>query len=161
MPDATPSYEINVVLVGAQYAGLAFLKTFLKTLGKTVPTDIAVTVIDTKDHFYHRIASPRVTVDPENWSKRVFITYEKLFGAHAASATPGQLKFVQGTVNGVQAQEKKLTVLKQDGQSETVSYDYLILATGISYVVFRDDCIYSVLLVYSCSQLRKTVPVRK
>ena len=52
----------------------------------------------------------------QGFAKKCFISYEPTFGKG----------FKQGAVNAVMAQEKKVQLVG----GETVSYDYLIIATG-------------------------------
>ena len=131
---------VNIVVVGAQYAGAAFLKAFLKGMPRPLPTNIQITVIDPKNYFYHNMASPRAVVDADVWSKRVLIPMDAptLFGKHFAD---GQTRFIQGKVTTVEANQVQVTQVNTssngDGNGDqvplTVPFHYLVLATGTGY----------------------------
>jgi apoptosis-inducing factor 2 len=98
-----------VVVVGGGYAGFA--------VAKALDEVADVVLVERKQAFFHNVAALRAVVDPE-WASRIFLPYDRLLAngrvvqGQAISVTPG-------------------TVTLRSGES--VSADYLVLATGSSY----------------------------
>ena len=99
--------DTHVVVVGGGYGGVA--------AAMKLKDHCNLTLIDSRNSFHHNMGAQRSSVEP-GFAKKCFISYEPTFGKG----------FKQGAVNAIMAEEKKIQLVG----GETVSYDYLIIATG-------------------------------
>lgn len=110
----------QVVIIGGSYAGILALKTLLKSS----PIELNITLISPNDSGYFNAAAPRLLIEPESIEKTIFPikpTIEKL-----TSGTIHTAKFLQGVVTKVDLTNQKVFV---DNESE-IDYDNLIIASG-------------------------------
>ena len=110
----------QVVIIGGSYAGILALKTLLKSS----PIELNITLISPNDSGYFNAAAPRLLIEPESIEKLYFLlkpTIEKL-----TSGTIHTAKFLQGVVTKVDLTNQKVFV---DNESE-IDYDNLIIASG-------------------------------
>ncbi|KAJ2467974.1 hypothetical protein GGI03_001268 [Coemansia sp. RSA 2337] len=115
--------EIHVVIVGVSVAGIKVAKT-LATFSKSGGyPNLRITLIDRNAYHYHALGAPRSIVDKE-FGKKLIFPLSTLLTSHEVDPYSPKHQFIQGELTSVTAN----TVLLSDGQ--TVSFDYLVLATG-------------------------------
>lgn len=102
------SSKPQVIIIGGGYGGLR-TATALKD-------DADVTIIDRNDYFHHKAAALRGLV-AKGWEDRIYVDFADV-GMDAS--------FVQGEVTQIDPQTRSLTLAGGD----TVSFDYLVIATG-------------------------------
>lgn len=104
--------------MGGGYAGTGLLA---KLSG--MPLD--VTMIDKEPRFFHTIGSPRALV-VDGFEKGLSIPYDRLVSKCGA-------RFLQATVSGVDVAAKTVAFTRPSGAKDSLSYDFLVIATGSSY----------------------------
>ncbi|KAJ1950771.1 hypothetical protein FBU59_000523 [Linderina macrospora] len=119
------SRTIKVAIVGGSYAGAAAIKSLGDVAKKSYP-NLHITVIDRSTHFYHCIGTPRAVVQPEFAKLLVHPISNAVQNAEVDPKHPKH-RFVHAKVDSVNSNN---TLSLSDGS--TVSFDYLVLATGSS-----------------------------
>ena len=104
-----PQIDKRVVIIGAGFGGIS--------LAKQLDPYVHVTLIEKQERFFHNIASLRAAVDP-SWLAKIFIPYDRLLRNG---------RVIHDTVIEV---SPKAVIL---ARGKTLSFDYLVLATGSSY----------------------------
>ena len=107
----------TVVVVGASYAGTAFLQSLEKLLLKHPLPDssvIKLVLVDRHDGRFHNIATPRALVDASVIEHTV-LPYSRLFK---------HVEFIHDTVKSI----SKNTIVLQD--EKQIPFDYAVMATG-------------------------------
>ncbi len=97
----------RVVIIGGGYGGVAAAN---KLIGKC-----QLTLIDPKEAFHHCLAALRSCTE-DGLAGKTFIPYEPTFGEC----------FKRGTVESIDVNSKEVHL----SGGESISYDYLIIATG-------------------------------
>ncbi|KAM4066920.1 pyridine nucleotide-disulfide oxidoreductase [Hirsutella rhossiliensis] len=132
---------VKVFIAGGSYCGLSAAVNLLD-LGQGLSPRMAqnpynhhpelprvnwdITIADERDGFYHLIGSPLALADSD-YAKKAWVKFQDLPGLQSL-----QVKFVHGTVSGVDCQAKKaLTVDKATKETTTHAYDYFLAATGL------------------------------
>lgn len=95
----------QVVIIGGSYAGILALKTLLKSS----PIELNITLISPNDSGYFNAAAPRLLIEPESIEKTIFPikpTIEKL-----TSGTIHTAKFLQGVVTKVDLTNQKVLLI--------------------------------------------------
>ena len=100
----------TVVIVGGGYSGML--------LASKLDKDFFVVLIDRKDHFLHKIALLRSTVQPER-AAQCLLSYARLL-------TNGV--FIQGYVDRIEQSSVHIA-----GYESSIRFDALVIATGSSY----------------------------
>ncbi|XP_071950450.1 ferroptosis suppressor protein 1-like [Antedon mediterranea] len=100
----------RVVVVGGGYGGSEF--------AQRIKDKCQLTVIDPKEGLHHNMGALRACVEP-GFAKKTFIPYDKTFGE----------SFKRGEASSINVQDKSVTI-KSGNRYESVSYDYLVIATG-------------------------------
>ena len=108
--------NIHVVVLGGGYAGVATAK-------QALAAGFRVTLVEVRDKFLHVIGSPRTTVEA-GFETSLHILYDR-----ALPASP-RLTRLRGTCTAVNSATKKLTVHLAGGDDLSLSYDFLVIATG-------------------------------
>jgi NADH dehydrogenase FAD-containing subunit len=112
---------VNVVIVGASYAGLNIAHSLLE-----VP-DIKVTLINPATSFYWNIAAPRIVAKAKAFkSEQYLLSITDAFKKYQAE----YFEFIPGTATAVDVAAKNVSVTPNDGEARSVSYDYLVVASG-------------------------------
>lgn len=107
----------SVVIIGGSYTGSGLAIELLKS------PNVKVTIINPSASFYFNIAAPRILARPaENPLSKVLLSLPKAFEKYPAK----NFEFIVGTVTSVDFSGKVVSV----GPSKTVSYDYLVIASG-------------------------------
>ena len=111
----------NIVIIGGSYAGTKVAHKVLKDIPQA-----RVTLIDPSDVFYFNIASPRIIAKPKDVNFGDFlIPIADKFKQYP----PGGFTFVRGVVSSV---DFKLKAVQVSGHHPSISYDYLVVASGSS-----------------------------
>ncbi|GBG23859.1 Apoptosis-inducing factor 2 [Hondaea fermentalgiana] len=109
---------MRVVVIGGSYAGIAATRA-LEASG------IDVTLIERNEWFFHKIGGTRACVKPGYET-------EALLPLTRAVKRPAS-RLVHGAALNVNAAENKVEVELANGEHETIEYDHLILAMGLSH----------------------------
>lgn len=118
-----PVIRKHIVILGASYAGISTAHRILKQTRKTGTTRI--TLISPNTHFFWSMASSRGVVPGK-------FTDDQLFEAIAPGFeqfTPDDFEFVLASATSFDAEIKSVDISGSYG-NKTLSYDFLILATG-------------------------------
>ncbi|KAG0646247.1 Pestheic acid biosynthesis cluster L [Hyphodiscus hymeniophilus] len=112
----------TIVIVGSSFSGVYTAHRLLKQAPKT--GDIKIILVGQSTHIYWNLATPRAILAgqfPDN----------KIFGAIAPGFKKygNKFEFVVGTAESLNTESKNVVVATTAGQ-KTISYDYVILATG-------------------------------
>jgi apoptosis-inducing factor 2 len=99
----------KVIVVGGGYSGTA--------VAKLLDQEFDVTLIEKQETFFHNVGALRAAVDP-SWLEKIFIPYDGLLKRG---------KVLHNFVTEVTPNKVHLD------NTETLGFDYLILATGSSY----------------------------
>jgi NADH dehydrogenase FAD-containing subunit len=111
----------TVAIVGASYAGLHVAHSLL-----AVP-DVKVVLINPSTVFYWNIAAPRIVAKAKAFSPDQYL----LPIANAFAKYPAEsFEFIAGSATAIDATAKNVSVTPNDGDARTVSYDYLVIASG-------------------------------
>ncbi|ETV87027.1 hypothetical protein H257_02038 [Aphanomyces astaci] len=117
----------QIVVIGGGYVGIQFAQE----LAKFLPASAAsITVIEKNEFTYHCVGVPRALVDP-TFVKKLFIP--------VANALPAShSKVIRGIADAIEGNEVRVRKIGDnnvvDETTSNVPFDYLILATGSSYV---------------------------
>ncbi|TMW57550.1 hypothetical protein Poli38472_003475 [Pythium oligandrum] len=121
----------RILIVGAGFGGLGVAKALASTLRASDETEVVL--LEKSKYFYHAIGAPRGYVDAE-YTNKLFIPYDK--------AIPGtSVNWIRAVVTAIKAETNEIEyqAINEDDQpatkTETLSFDYLVLATGSSYTV--------------------------
>lgn len=113
----------NVVIVGASVAGLKIAHSLLE-----VP-DVKVVLINPATTYYWNIAAPRIVAKPNAFkTEQYLLPIKDAFNKYPKES----FEFIVGTATAVDVSSKTVSVTPTDGSAEatSVSYDYLVLASG-------------------------------
>ncbi|KAJ7129512.1 FAD/NAD-P-binding domain-containing protein [Mycena epipterygia] len=119
---STQAIKPNIVVVGGSYVGMKFIDTIAPEVFQTHNT----VLIEKSSHFEHIFAAPRLSVVP-GLSHKAFVPYKNAFHA----APPGSTSVVHGAASQVLPDK----VVLQSGES--ISYEYLVMATGTGFLPLR------------------------
>lgn len=113
---------VNVVIIGGSFAGLNVAHTLLKD----VP-DVKIVLINPSPSFYFPIAAPRFLAKPESFrTEQYLFPIKDLFAKYPSDS----LEFILGTATAIDATDKTVSVTADGGKSQSVAYDYLVIASG-------------------------------
>lgn len=108
----------SVVIIGGSFASILSAHAILRD----IPT-AKVTLINASGKFFFNIAAPRILAKPTAIKPEDYlIEIAPLFGRYS----PESFTFVEGKATSIDHAKRSVTI--QDGR--TVSYDYLIIASG-------------------------------
>lgn len=113
----------NVVIVGASIAGLKIAHSLLE-----VP-EIKVVLINPATTYYWNIAAPRIVAKPNAFkTEQYLLPIKDAFNNYPKES----FEFIVGTATAIDVSSKTVAVTTTDGSAEatSVSYDYLVLASG-------------------------------
>ncbi|ETW02657.1 hypothetical protein H310_06116 [Aphanomyces invadans] len=116
-----------IVVVGGGYIGIQFAQDLAKQLN---PSQASITLIEKNDFTFHCVGVPRALVDP-TYVKKLFINI-----AHALPPTATVLRGIVDEIDGINNAVVVRPIVNDRAQETTtrVQFDYLVLATGSSYV---------------------------
>jgi len=103
----------KVVIVGGGFGGF--------TIAQKLDKDFDVTILERRKEFFYNIAALRAVVD-ESIIEKIFFPYDKLLRYG---------KVLQAVVTEISSE--KVTFRETSGEEQTLSFDYLVIATGSSY----------------------------
>ncbi|KAF7185082.1 Oxidoreductase phnG [Pseudocercospora fuligena] len=124
----------NIVVVGASFGGLGaahyICKHIFPKLQQSKDARYVLHLIDPSTHFWWHIAAPRQIVSVKE------LTIEKSFvpirdGFKQYPNLQDSIVFTQASATALNTQDRKLTITKADGSSETLDYYALVIATGV------------------------------
>ncbi|EGZ05864.1 hypothetical protein PHYSODRAFT_532994 [Phytophthora sojae] len=124
----------RVVIIGGGAAGINTAQALAKNL--TEADDTEVVVLEKNSFFYHVVGAPRAYVDAD-YTDKMFIPYDNAIPKHSAKF----VRIVRGVATRISAETNQVSyhaIGSDDRQSEateTLQFDYLVLATGSSYSV--------------------------
>lgn len=115
----------TIVFLGAGLAAIPIIRQVLKTI--VLPSsEYKVVLVAPNTHFHWPIAMPRVIVPGQMPNEKVFISLEERFKEYPAS----KYEHVVGKAGSLDPDSKTVTVELINGGTQSVSYDYLVIATG-------------------------------
>lgn len=114
---------IQVAIIGGNFSAFAAAKAYFKQAHAN--KDVHLTVISRSSHAYFNCAAPRLVVEPKLLDDVVFPVEKSL----KTNSNGAAFTFVLGNVEKVDL-EAKLIEVKAENGVQTVSYDFLILASG-------------------------------
>ncbi|MCX5539122.1 NAD(P)/FAD-dependent oxidoreductase [Paraburkholderia sp. CNPSo 3076] len=107
----------RILVIGAGFAGMWSALSAARLLDEQGRTDVEITLVAPDPHLHVR---PRLYEEgPANF--RAPLT--EIFNATG-------VKFIQGTVERIHVERRAVDLTRVDGQSSTLGYDRLVLATG-------------------------------
>ncbi|KAJ5872642.1 FAD-dependent pyridine nucleotide-disulfide oxidoreductase [Penicillium soppii] len=113
---------INIVVIGGSFAGLHIAHSVLRD----VP-DAKVTLINPSTSFFWNIAAPRIVAKPTAFRpEQYLLPIKDAFASYRADA----FEFLPGTATAIETTAKTVTVKPNEGEAKTLSYDYLVIASG-------------------------------
>ncbi|ETV83190.1 hypothetical protein H257_03979 [Aphanomyces astaci] len=115
----------NIVVVGGGYIGVQFAQELAKHL---TPSQASITLIEKNDFTFHCVGVPRALVDP-TFVKKLFIPLD-----HALPSTATILRGIVDKIDGKVVVVRPIVDDKAQSTPTRVPFDYLVLATGSSYV---------------------------
>lgn len=113
----------NIIIIGGSYAGISTTHRILKQAATT--DAFKVTIVSPNTHFYWNMASPRAIVPGQ-------LNDEELFRPILAGFTQypeNRFEFILGSAESLDTDAKLVKVSRSTGDI-TISYDFLILASG-------------------------------
>jgi len=117
----------TVVIIGASYGGLQVAHGLLKAL----PNQVKVVLINTSDKFYFNIAAPRIVAKPDAFKPEQYLIP---IPPGFAKYPKGSFEFIKGSASSIDPDSKTVTISTEPQAS--VSYDYLVIASGSSTTSF-------------------------
>jgi len=113
---------IDIVVIGGSFAGLHIAHSVLRD----VP-DAKVTLINPSTSFFWNIAAPRIVAKSTAFRPEEYLLPIKdAFANYRADA----FEFIPGTATAIETTAKTVTVTPNEGEAKTLSYDYLVIASG-------------------------------
>ncbi|KAJ5131364.1 FAD-dependent pyridine nucleotide-disulfide oxidoreductase [Penicillium bovifimosum] len=113
---------IDVVIIGGSFAGLHIAHSVLHD----VP-DAKVVLINPSTSFFWNIAAPRILAKPKAFRpEQYLIPIKDAFVGYR----PDAFEFLPGTATAIDPVAKSVTVTPNEGDIKTLSYDYLVIASG-------------------------------
>ncbi|TDZ28843.1 Oxidoreductase ptaL [Colletotrichum spinosum] len=126
MPPTTPK---NIVILGGSYGGLSTAHHLLKHTLPHLAEPHQVVIVSASSETMCRPACPRALISDDMFPQ------DKLFVGTAAmfAQYPGDsFRFVQGSATKLDHEKREVVVKLQDGRSEAIGFEALVIATGAS-----------------------------
>lgn len=111
----------KLVIIGGSFAGHKALSAFY---ANSNGADIEAVVVSPSDDAWFNVAAPRLLVKPEEWTKTVVPLKNSL-----DKISKGKATHLKGKATAVDFDKQTVSVATAAG-SETVPYDYLVIASG-------------------------------
>ncbi|KAM5354718.1 hypothetical protein ACJ41O_001365 [Fusarium nematophilum] len=115
------------VILGAGMTGLPLAHYVLKHYANK--HDLKVILVSRSDEFYWNIAAPRAAIPGQFTDDKVFFSIPKAFAKYPAQ----RFSFILGTVQAWDPDENTVSVSHSDGQTRTLEYHAILVATGSDY----------------------------
>ncbi|KAJ5774964.1 hypothetical protein N7457_009860 [Penicillium paradoxum] len=113
---------IDIVVIGGSFAGLHIAHSVLRD----VP-DAKVVLINPSTSFYWNIAAPRILTKPKAFRPEQYLVPIK---SAFVGYRPDAFEFIPGVATAIDTAAKSVAVTPNEGDSRTLSYDYLVIASG-------------------------------
>ncbi|KAJ5351692.1 hypothetical protein N7452_000666 [Penicillium brevicompactum] len=114
--------SIDIVVIGGSFAGLHIAHSVLRD----VP-DAKVTLVNPSSNFFWNIAAPRIVAKPTAFRPNEYLLPIK---DAFASYRPDAFEFIPGIATAIETSAKTISVKPNEGEAKTLSYDYLVIASG-------------------------------
>lgn len=114
--------SIDIVVIGGSFAGLHIAHSVLRD----VP-DAKVTLVNPSSSFFWNIAAPRIVAKPTAFRPNEYLLPIK---DAFASYRPDAFEFIPGIATAIETSAKTVSVKPNEGEAKTLSYDYLVIASG-------------------------------
>ncbi|QDS68789.1 hypothetical protein FKW77_005826 [Venturia effusa] len=148
------SNQPRILIVGGAYGGLSALNTLIAlSSGRPLPearkggsggppppaltpvpdisralrTKPRYTVIDERDGFYHTVGAPLGTIS-SSFTKNMWVRYADIDPQRFSGE---DVQFIQATATGLDLEKKNLKYSENGAKEGSISYDYLVLGTGM------------------------------
>ncbi|TID22703.1 FAD/NAD(P)-binding domain-containing protein [Venturia nashicola] len=155
------SNQPHILIVGGAYGGLSALNTLIAlSSGKPLPearkggpppgpggqrgppppafaplpeisralrTKPRYTIIDQRDGFYHTVGAPLGTIS-SSFTKNMWARYAEIDPQRFSGE---DVRFIQASATGLDLEKKTLKYSKDSAEEKSISYDYLVLGTGM------------------------------
>jgi NADH dehydrogenase FAD-containing subunit len=119
-----PQTMKNIVILGGSYTGITAAHGILKQASKTGP--FMVTLVSPSTHHYGNMAAARGILPDQFTDDQLFVPIAPGFAQYPKS----QFEFVVASAESLDVKAKTVGISTATGHKTTLSYDYLILATG-------------------------------
>lgn len=116
------SEQKNIIILGAAFVGIPTAHKLLRTL----PTTHKLILVNPSTHYYWNIAAPRAAVIPDAFGAN----NASIFHPIAPALTAANGSFIHGSATALDPAAATVTITHNDGKTETLSYDQLIITTG-------------------------------
>jgi len=117
----------SFLILGAGLTGLPLAHYVLKHYAEK--HDLKVILVSRSDEFYWNIGTPRAAVPGQFTDGQIFFSIPKAFAKYRDK----RFEFVLGTVESWDPMETFVAVTLSDGQTRTLNYHTIIVATGSDY----------------------------
>ncbi|KAK9243132.1 fad binding protein [Lipomyces tetrasporus] len=115
------------VVLGAGLTGLPLAHYVLKHYADK--HDLKVILVSRSDEFYWNIGAPRAAIPGQFTNDKVFFSIPKAFAKYPAK----RFEFFLGIVETWDPDRNSVAVTQSDGQTRTLDYQTLLVATGSDY----------------------------
>ncbi|KAL4895035.1 hypothetical protein BDV59DRAFT_174340 [Aspergillus ambiguus] len=110
--------DVNIVVIGASFAGIPIAHSLLKSI-----PSIHLTLVNPSPTFYFPLAAPRILAKPTAFRPdQYLIPIEDAFSQYA----PNTFTFIKGKATSMDAKGKTVTIDDQ----KVIPFDYLVIASG-------------------------------
>jgi NADH dehydrogenase FAD-containing subunit len=113
----------HIVILGGSYAGVSTAHRLLKHAAKLKP--FKITLVSPNTDMYWNMASPRGIIPGQFTDEQLFRPIDAGFSQHPAS----QFEFILASAESLDVEAKKVVIVGS-GETRTLEYDFLIIATG-------------------------------
>jgi NADH dehydrogenase FAD-containing subunit len=114
----------HILILGGSYAGVSTTHRLLKQASKVEP--FKITIVSPNTHFYWNIAAPRAIIPGKIADTTISHPVEEGFSQYSTDV----FEFVLGTALSLDVEGQSVEILSKARGKRTISYDFLILATG-------------------------------
>ncbi|KAJ6121014.1 Apoptosis-inducing factor [Penicillium sp. IBT 18751x] len=112
---------VNVVIVGASYAGLKIAHSVIEL------PEVKVILVNPATTFFWNIAAPRIVAKANAFkSEQYLLSIADAFNKYPAE----KFEFIPGTATAIDVTAKTVAVTPNQGEARSVSYDHLVIASG-------------------------------
>ncbi|KAJ6031822.1 FAD-dependent pyridine nucleotide-disulfide oxidoreductase [Penicillium herquei] len=116
--------ETNIVIIGASTVGNTAAHSFLQDIQSL---KAKVTLINPSPNFYWNIAAPRIIAKPQAFQPdQYLLPIESVYSQYSADS----FEFIAGLATDIDPTSKTVSVTPNYGEARTLSYDYLLIASG-------------------------------